>query len=139
MSDNFERAKKTADQVKSHLEFLGYAVEEKTESNGRPTLMCKHNSKLNMFAWFNKSGEHGFRGGYTKEKETNSIDHYKLLNAKNNALFLTKLYLDKDEEVQFVAVYNGDYDRTGFGTFIDTLLLEMNTVVDDEFKKLFCK
>ncbi len=140
MEKDFELAKKTSSQVKSHLEFLGYAVEEKDEDNGRPTLLCKSNSKPNIYAWFNKNDQHGFRIGFNKEKDLNSIEQYKYLNSKNTTLFLCKLSIDDDGSIRFQAIYTGEYGKTRFAGFIDSLLSEVsNTLSDVEFKKCFLK
>ncbi len=103
-----------AEQISSHLEFLGYTV--RTEGD---TIWATHSARLNilirpttegtLFTSFLQCTDQAKRdrGGY--------LD---FINSMNRKSLVTCFYADADSDLAMSAFYVGDYDRASFGRFV---------------------
>lgn len=110
-ADGFKRS----DEVKSHLEGMGYTVETKGDS-----LEARHTKMTNIKLTAHNGGI--YIGGFFPATEAAKSDRTGFLafvNALNKDSTSTRYYTDKDNDVVFEAWYPGDYDQGRFGIFIE--------------------
>lgn len=102
-----------ADEIKQHLEFLGYEVEV-TEKH----LFARHPRKLNVRIT-------KYRGGvlfysYYRTNDVGKSQRAALLehaNTMNRGSTVATFFIDRDGDLSISAWYTGDYERTSFGKF----------------------
>ena len=137
-SEKFENP--TMDEIKAHLEFLGYACEFVEGNPKQVTLICKHTNKPNLIL---NSGNKNFvflNSGWNGLKEINSIEQFKHLNKLNGGTTVSTMVLNDDGDLNFYCSYTGDYHKNRFGEFLDVFLNDINKSMKDEnFQKLFMK
>ena len=103
------------EDVKTHLEFLGYDVED----DGK-VVTAKHAQKLNMIF---KS----FNGGLLFTAVFTSNDYakqdmegfLKFINGLNQTACVARIYADKDVDLLFEGWYPDTYDKAQFGLFME--------------------
>ncbi len=103
------------EQIRQHLEFLGYQVTD--EDEGR--VGAQHAVRPNLVA-------RDFRGGcllvaYFRKGDEAEQDRYGFLNAingLNNPATVARFYADDDGDLAIEAFYNYPYDRVSFGQFM---------------------
>ena len=104
-----------ADEIKTHLEMLGYTV-EKTDK----ALRCKHDKHVNIFVRSYKGGIliSGYFTGNEYSK-THRAEFLEFINTLNKEATVIRAYIDKDGDLMLEAWFVGDYDRARFGKFVD--------------------
>ena len=131
------------DNIKNHLEFLGYDVESRTDDKGTKSLAAKSQGKPNLFIWFGKPEENRqhvlFSSTWNGVKKVNTVEQFNYINKLNNDLLVTKVFIDfSDDTLMFRGAYTADYNKKAFGDFLDLFLDGIKqAMVGDEFKKLF--
>ncbi|MBL7032506.1 MAG: hypothetical protein ISR91_00010 [Candidatus Delongbacteria bacterium] len=116
-----------ADDVTTHLEFMGYTV----ENNDDDYLKARHDSHLNMIL-------KKFRGGILlKAYMTGSsyaVTHYddfcELVNELNLNASAARYYIDSDIDLVVEGYYPGVYDRTSFGIYMEAFNLAEKELAD---------
>ncbi len=130
------------ENIKNHLEFLGYEVEVNTNDSGNRMLVSKSKNKPNLISFFGKPEDNFeaiiFRSIWNGLKNIETVDQFRYLN-KMNVDGLVKSYANlNDNTLTFETLYTGDYAKKSFGDFIDLFTGEVQrTIAEVEFKKLF--
>lgn len=129
--------------IKNHLEFLGYSVESDTNPNGNRFLNATSEGKPNLSVWFGKSEQNPqhtiFTSTWNGVKKVNTIEQFAYINQLNADLTITKAFIDFDDDtLMFRAIYTGEYEKKGFGDFVDLFLSGIRQGMHgDVFSKLF--
>ncbi len=113
------------DQVRRHLEFLGYAVSD--EGEGR--IGAKHAVRPNLVARDFRGGcllTAYFRKGSTAER--NRLGFLEAINGLNSPAAVARFYADDDGDLATEAFFNYPYDRGSFGQFM--------TLWDQDFDRM---
>jgi hypothetical protein len=118
-----------ADEIKQHLEFLGYEVEVSEKH-----LFARHPQKLNvriteyqggvLFYAYYRTNEVG------KAQRTALLEH---VNEMNRASTMATFFIDRDGDLSISAWYTGDYERTSFGKFEHAWVESSWAVIDQHF------
>ena len=104
-----------SDDYKTHLEFLGYKVED-----GETSLLAKHDKYYNISV---KSYNGGVLVvtffGTTDKAKSDRVGFFEFLNGMNKDAVAARYYEDEEGDVIVEGWYAGDYDRSRFGTFLE--------------------
>ena len=105
-----------ADEIKAHLELLGYTV-EKTDK----ALRCQHSTHLNIFVRQYKGGIliSGYYVGNEYSK-SHRAEFLEFVNTLNKEATIIRAYIDKDGDLMLEGWLVGEYERARFGQFIDS-------------------
>lgn len=129
--------------IKTHLEFLGYTVESNTTDNGSESLAARSQSKPNLYIWFGKPEERRqnvvFSSTWNGVRKIDAIEQFVYLNKTNADLLVAKMFIDfSDDTLMFRAVYTADYEKKAFGDFLDLFLDGIKQAMSGEqFSRLF--
>ena len=119
-------AESLIDELKVHLEFLGYDLDPKDAA-----LFI---TQPGRFSWLLRD----FNGGvlYRKIFSASEAGHaqlpdlYRLANAMNAEASLTRCYVDKDGDMVVEAWHANLYERRAFGRFINGLEADLRRQLD---------
>jgi|ERR1700722_254800 len=131
------------DNIKTHLEFLGYVVTSEINDKENKFLLAKSSLKPNLVLWFGHKDEERtwvrFQSGWNGVKIVDAIAQFKKINEINRNLAVAKLTVDyNDGSLDFYSTYMGEYNKKVFGDFIDLFINGVQqTMGSDEFQKLF--
>jgi hypothetical protein len=104
-----------SDDFKTHLEFLGYTVEE-----GETSLLARHEQYYNVSV---KSLGGGVLVatffGTTDRAKSDRVGFLDFLNGMNRDAVAARYYEDEEGDVIVEGWYAGDYERSRFGVFVD--------------------
>jgi len=133
----------TAEKIKTHLEFLGYepTIQDKRSEGGLLVVQASSKQKPNLILWFNDNGTVGVKSGWNGMKKMETTEQWDFVNKCNSeVMFMARMYIDNDGDLQFQTVYMGDYDKTVFGNFIDIMNADISRVLSNpDFKRLLVK
>jgi len=105
------------DQIISHLEFLGYEIEQREGG------IIKANHQLHANFLFHLFG-FGFMAkamyGVNTLGKSHRSDFLERLNAYNGLARVSRAYVDKDFDLAVEAVFPNYYDKAAFGTFMES-------------------
>lgn len=131
---------KDVNNIKNHLEFLGYSTEFDTGEKDRITLIARHSDKPNIICSSSKDGVIFLTSSWTGLKEINSIEQYKVLNKLHTDSTLSQFVIKDDGGLNIHSTFIGEYDKKRFGLFLDIFLIDINKALNNEsFKKLIIK
>lgn len=101
------------DKFISHLEFLGYNIEEASAES----ITAKHTSKFNMVL---KKLTPGVlvTAFFTKKQSAALADMILFANQLNEISFLGRFIADSDGDIRLEFLYMGDYDKQAFSAFL---------------------
>jgi len=99
-----------AEQIKTHLEFLGYQVTIRADR-----LSVKHATKSDLS--ITKMADGMLLASYMKAKKVDRLALLELLNGLNTEAGVLRIYVDKDGDVAFEAS-TVEYDKAGFASFM---------------------
>jgi hypothetical protein len=103
-------------QFHTHLEFLGYEVEDDGEN-----IMARHKIKLNVILLFLSQGVlHTSLFGCSDHARHYRKDYMELVNALNREATLVRYYANSDLNLMIEGLYMGPYDRSRYGEFLET-------------------
>ena len=107
----------TKDQIKNHLEYLGYEVEYSetnqemlfcTKQGYPPMMICPNEHRMQFWATYN----------INEIAKNNPVDFLSYVNLLNMATLITTFYVDKEGSFNFASSYLGSYDRKQFASFL---------------------
>lgn len=104
-----------ADELKSHLEFLGYEITISDE-----VMRATHPTNLNVVL-------KGFRGGILVQSYLTASDYAKehptelmrFANTLNENATVARMYVDKDGDLALEAWFPGQYEKARFSLFLE--------------------
>ncbi len=106
-----------ADAISQHLSFLGYDVSQDNER-----LIAKHAKNQNLIIRKLSGGllltSHYSANAKGKQHRTELLN---LVNQLNEKSIAARYYIDSDFDLIIERYYQGGYDKTNFGLFLDTL------------------
>jgi hypothetical protein len=106
-----------ADAISQHLSFLGYDVSQDDER-----LIAKHAKNQNLIIRKLSGGllltSHYSANAKGKQHRTELLN---LVNQLNEKSIAARYYIDSDLDLIIERYYQGGYDKTNFGLFLDTL------------------
>ncbi len=105
----------TLEDVKTHLEFLGYDIKDDNS-----VVTAKHSQKLNMiFKPFN--GGLLFTAVFTSNDyaKQDMEGFLKFINGINQNACVARVYADKDVDLLFEGWYPDTYNKAQFGLFME--------------------
>jgi len=103
------------DQISSHLQFLGYDVARDGE-----VVKAKHPQKLNILLKPLAGGvlfASIFRCSPLAKRDR--LGYLNLINSLNNGAAVVRFYADKESNFFVEAWHPDNYDRAGFGAFME--------------------
>ena len=104
-----------SDEYKTHLEFLGYQVQD-----GETSLIAKHEKYYNISVKPYNGGMLVVTFfGTTDRAQSDRVGFLQFLNGMNAGAVAARYYEDNEGDVIVEGWYPGDYDRARFGVFID--------------------
>lgn len=120
------------DQVRRHLEFLGY----ETTDEGEGRIAARHATKPNLVA-------RDFHGGcllsaYFKAAQPafqNRAGYLDAINSVNSPATIARFYADSDGDLAMEAFYSFPYDRNAFGQFMTLWDQDFVRVLTSELPK----
>lgn len=131
---------KDINDIKNHIEFLGYSTEFDDSEKDKVILIGKHTDKPNLIFSSNKDGIIFLTSPWAGLKEMNSIEQYKLLNKLHTNSTFSQFVIKDDGGLNVHSTFIGEYDKKRFGQFLDIFLIDINRALNDEsFIKLFTK
>lgn len=131
---------KTIDEIKAHLEFLGYSSEFGTGNPKQVVLISRHSSKPNVICTSSTENIVFLSSTWNGLKDVKNIEQYKCLNKLTLANTLSQLVINDSGELNIYSAYIGEYNKKRFGEFLDIFLNDINRTLNDEtFRKLFVK
>lgn len=125
--------------IKNHLEFIGYTTEFTRADSGFNFLVARHDKKANLVITFDKNDVFtSFSTVWSGLKKVNKVEQYELLNKLTLSSTLSQIVISENHELKLYAMYLGKYDKKVFNSFIETFL-EDNTraLTNEDFQKLF--
>lgn len=137
---NMLKENKDINDIKNHIEFLGYSTEFNESEKDRVILIGKHADKPNLICTSNKEGVIFLTSSWTGLKEINSIEQYKLLNKLHTNANFSQFVIADNGNLNIHSAFIGEYDKKRFGQFLDMFLIDINRALNDElFIKLITK
>ena len=104
-----------SDDYKTHLEFLGYEVQD-----GETSLIAKHDKFYNISVKPYNGGVLVVTFfGTTDRAKSDRVGFLGFLNGMNAEAVAARYYEDDEGDVIVEGWYPGDYDRTRFGIFLE--------------------
>ena len=131
------------DNIRNHLEFLGYSIESALNDKGAETLTARGQGKPTLFIWFGKPEDNRqhvlFTSTWNGLKKVTRIEQLAHINKINMELVVTKAMIDfSDDTLMFRSVYTADYNKKAFGDFFDLYVAGIRQAINEEsFSKLF--
>jgi len=129
--------------IKNHLEFLGYSTEPSTNEKGNRFLNAKSQGKPTLAIWYGRAEDSPqyilLTSSWNGVKKVNTIEQFIYLNKINANLMVNKVFIDfTDDTLNFRSNYTADYDKKAFGDFLDLFLDGIRqSMAGEEFNKLF--
>ncbi len=116
-------ANQNIEQIKKHLEFLGYTIKQLDETNpDENAVLADHPIKPNIFFRQYSGGAlavYSFKTGQAaKDQRSEFLDFINSVNAKTT---VARCFANSEGSFVFEAWYSGDYDKKMFGLFMDYL------------------
>lgn len=104
-----------SDDYKTHLEFLGYQVDD-----GETSLLAKHDTYYNISVKAYNGGVLVVTFfGTTDKAKSDRVGFFEFLNEMNKDAVAARYYEDAEADVIVEGWYPGDYDRSRFATFLE--------------------
>jgi len=107
----------TIEQIGNHLQFLGYEV----TSDDKATKAI-HSEKWNLFIKTFKGGilfTTFLNGNKFAKNKRNRQAYLEFINSMNQRASVTRFYADDDSDFLMEALWSGDYNKVGFGEFME--------------------
>ena len=127
-------------EIVTHLEFLGYELQDLDAEQGHTYIAKNPNRSTLLVRIYNNTSILTTRYGGFQIKALKSRDFFETINAINQDV-MGKWYYQADEEDQEVTIVTEmdyyDYNKTTFGTLIDSLENEvrLNIMKFEKFAK----
>ena len=135
--ENKPKENKDINNIKNHLEFLGYSTEFDNSQKDRVTLIGRHSEKPNLICSSTKDGIIFLTSSWTGLKDINSIEQYKVFNKLHTNSTFSQFVIKDDGSMNIHSTFIGEYDKKRFGQILDIFLMDINRALEDEsFKKL---
>jgi hypothetical protein len=114
-------ANSAVDQIKVHLEFLGYKITERDVSEDKnPFFFFKHAAKPNLSIRSYRGGvllTTLYKGNETAQKERQG--YLTFINSANAGASVTRCYTDEEANFIIESWYPENYERASFGVFLE--------------------
>ncbi len=104
------------DDVKDHLEFLGYRVKEKPEAEG--VYGATHDKRWH-FVFNEQVGGIFFRSFVPTDDVATNAELESFVNDLHTKAIVARFYIDEDGDLAIEAWWPNIYERSAFGTFVD--------------------
>jgi len=113
----------TMEQIAKHLEFLGYKIETKVDSGGKPYFIAYNSTANDIVVTPYEPNFTFFQTTLTSVKSPSS-DMDAFVNKANGSFYIARFYYETNEKIKgtmlrFDAIYTGEYSKESFGKFID--------------------
>jgi hypothetical protein len=134
-------ASKSLEEIRNHLEFIGYEMSEDQKEENRILFTATHVNHPNLIiSYFHQFPVITIVSVYTiktMKSEKNKDDLTRILNDLNNASIITYFSTPDFETIQCASWYPDNYSKKSFSTFLDFFEAEINNKFqNDELKKL---
>lgn len=122
----------TLDAVRTHLEFLGYACDQKPDK-----IVATHETKLNVIVQRVGTGIL-FTAYFTGKDKSFSPAKLGFTNTLNREATLARFYWDKDGDLVMEAWQTGAYDKPRYAEFMESWDADAGLLSkhDEDLKKL---
>jgi len=130
-------------QIRNHLEFLGYTIKDSDKSNNNLIFMAESTTlKPNLFIKINEDSLVNIysRIGTWDKEVLDSVDFRNLIHKINRQAYFCKWYLDKNDKGAIITIESWffGYDKKAFGKVIESFDLEIRKYATElgQFKHL---
>jgi hypothetical protein len=104
------------DEVKNHLEFLGYQVEEKTDTDG--IYGASHDTHWN-FLFSEKLDGIFFRSFVTPKESADEDELLEFVNDLHTKAVVARFYIDSDGDLAIESWWPNIYEKNAFVNFVN--------------------
>lgn len=118
-------------QILSHLEFLGYKVEDASETDDKDVLMTKHEKKANIMLNITKANTVLITARYSLSESTEIVtqEFFSKINKVNSQSVFTKWYYEETADHKAaisIETFTIDYNKPIFGSIIEVFEYEIS-------------
>ncbi|MCK9329519.1 MAG: hypothetical protein M0Q94_06555 [Candidatus Cloacimonetes bacterium] len=131
------------DDIKNHLEFLGYTIEiEKAKKDGEKSLLIAMHERKHNILFFNLNQNMLMMRISLKTKKKWNNKMVDFTNSSNKVLICTKVFCELEDglvNLEFESIYTGAYIKEIFGNWLDLIEKDIDVLFrsGEGFDELF--